>query len=439
MVTVMALGPHVSGGEGGESGSKARWVPIAWIVFLFISSFRFSGPRSVQAAVSGVASPENMAELAAYGVIGALAVIRLAFRTPRFHPVGVGLFASFAILAVASVLWSLTPLFTLTRAGQLLVVAALIAVSAGLWSDGSRSLERDWRQIWFSFLAISALFSLAALLWPNWHGARWSWPGLHTGTTSEYVALSAMVLLSMSVEQGWNPPRQLRRVLPLLFVVAIGLLLLTITRSSLFGFIVGAFAITWTGSKRRSDKRLLTLGAVIAVAAVGAAWFSQSLTEYLLRGQTADQFASLTGRTDLWSFAFQELNDAPILGFGYGAARVVLIEEFSWAGTGHNLWVEAALSLGLIGAALLTAVLGWIAVRGYGLQKSAPGPASNMGLGFIVATLVTGVASTAFALPGLNFATMGLVLAAVSVSRRHVTSNILTRTADTRSLEAAAP
>lgn len=417
MVALTDLNRTSESGEGSpaERGNPARWVPIAWIVLLFVSSFRFSGRRSVEAAVSGSASIENAVELAAYGFFGALALIRLVYRTPRFRVFGVAVFASFALLSVASVMWSLIPLFTLIRSSQLVVLAVLIAVSAGVWSEGERSMERDWTRIWLTYLAVAGVATVAAFLWPNWQSGRWSWPGLHTGTTSEYIAIGAMAMLSMMVERGWEVPRKLRRVLPLFFVVALVLLMLTVTRSSLFGFVAGSFLIVWTGSRIRSDRRLVLVGGLIAAVVAGVAWFSQSLVEYLLRGQTVDQFYTFTGRTDLWAFALSELNESPLLGFGYGAARVVLIDEFFWAGTGHNLWIEAALSVGVLGAVLLTVVLLWSAGRSVSLQRTDPGPASNFGLAFVTATLVSGFASTALALPGLNFAAAGLVLAGISV------------------------
>ena len=418
---MVALTDHdrSAGGEAPARRKTARWIPIAWIVLLFVSSFRFSGRRSVEAAVSGSASLENAVELAAYGFFGALALVRLVYRTPRFRAFGVAAFAAFTLLSVASVMWSLIPLFTLIRSSQLVVLAVLVAVTAGVWSDRTRSLHRDWTRIWLSYLAVAGVASVAAFIWPNWQAGRWSWPGLHTGTTSEYVAIGAMALLSMQVEHGWELSRRFRRVVPLLFIVSLVLLMLTITRSSLFGFVAGSFLIVWTGSRLRSDRRLVLVGGLIAAVVAGVAWFSESLVEYLLRGQTVDQFYTFTGRTDLWLFALGELNESPLLGFGYGAARVILIDEFFWAGTGHNLWIEAALSVGVVGAVLLTVVLLWIAGRSLSLQRTDPGPASNFGIAFVTATLVSGFATTALALPGLNFATAGLVLAGVSSLTRH--------------------
>ncbi|HSJ28845.1 MAG TPA: O-antigen ligase family protein [Acidimicrobiia bacterium] len=400
--------------DSGASRSVAPWIPVAWVVLLFVSSFRFTGQRSVNAAVSGSASIENAIELAVYAGIGFLAAVRLLWRTPRFAPFGVGAFFAFSLLSVASVLWSVIPLFTLIRSMQLVALAMLIAVTAGLWNEGVRQRDHDWTRVWLWYLGVAGVASIAAFLWPNWQKDRWSWPGLHTGTTAEYIAIAAMVLLSMWVEVGWRISPRFRRFVPFLFLVALTLLMLTITRSALFGFVAGAFLIVWTGSRLRADRRFAVVGGILAVAVAGLAWFSEALVEYLLRGQTVDQFYTFTGRTDLWAFALEQLNEAALLGFGYGSARVILIDEFFWAGTGHNLWIEAALSVGIIGAVLLTVVLAWMVFKALKFQRTEPGPSSSMALGFAAATLVSGFASTALALPGLNFAAAGIMLAALS-------------------------
>ena len=103
-----------------------------------------------------------------------------------------------------------------------------------------------------------------------------------------------------------------------------------------------------------------------------------------------------------------------VLRFGFGSARIVLIEAFGWAGTGHNLWIEAALSVGIVGAAVLTAVLAWMLGRAIVLQQRQPGPYSNLGLGFVVMILLTGIAGTVLALPGVAFSISGLLVAALT-------------------------
>jgi hypothetical protein len=195
--------------------SVARWIPLAWILLFFASSFRFTGHRDVNTAVTGVASLENAIELAIYGVFGALAGLRLLLRTPRFRPTGVFLLGAFSLLALASAMWSLIPLFTIVRAVQLVVLTLLVAVSAGLWSEGLRSFDRDWRRIWTVFLFLVLLFSVAGFIWPNWQSGRFAWPYLHTGTTSEYLAVASLVAMSMRFERGWGLRGWAMRLIPI--------------------------------------------------------------------------------------------------------------------------------------------------------------------------------------------------------------------------------
>jgi O-antigen ligase len=397
--------------------SVAPWIPLAWILFFFASSFRFTGHRDVHSAASGVASLENAIELAIYGVFGVLAGLRLLLRTPRFRPTGVFLLGAFSLLALASVMWSLIPLFTVVRAVQLVVLTLLVAVSAGLWSEGRRSFDRDWRRIWTVFLFLVFLFSVAGFIWPNWQAGRFSWPYLHTGTTSEYLAVASLVALSMRLERGWGLRRSTTRLMAVYFAGSLTLLILTITRSALFGFLVGALVLVATASRLRADVRLLVVAGLATLGVAAFAWFSEPLLEYVMRSQSTDQFFTFTGRTELWAFALDELQRSPLLGFGFGAARVLLIDRFFWAGTGHNLWIEAALSIGFVGAAVLTTLLLWALGRSVLLQRSVPSPVSNLGVGFITATLVIGFASTSLALPGLPFAVTGLVVAGLSVER----------------------
>jgi len=399
----------------------APWLPAAWVALFFISSFRFTGSRSVEAAVSGSASAENGMELAVFGAIGVVSALRLLFGIPKFRPAGIALLSLYSLLALASTTWSVITLFSLVRASQFVALSLFVAASASMWSSGQRSLESDWRRIWGTYLLIVVAASAAGFIWPNWQGpggARYSWPGIHTGTTGEYLALGAMVALSMLFEGGWNLRRRTRRLLPIFLIGAVVLLILTITRSALAAFLVGSTLVVARASRIRPDRKLILAGVFASVLVCAFAWFWEPLSEYLLRGQSVDQFTSLTGRVDLWAFALSEAQEAPFFGFGLGSARVVLTKAFFWGGVGHSLWIETILSIGLIGATLLTTLLVWMLIQTHLIQRIHPGPVSNLGFAYIAATLVWGISSSSLALPGLGLAVVGLILAAMSSSKR---------------------
>src|SRR5262249_34863499 len=67
---------------------------------------------------------------------------------------------------------------------------------------------------------------------------------------------------------------------------------------------------------------------------------------------------SFTGRTDIWQFAFDQLAQRPITGYGFlafwGTERVVygLGQSFTWASNAtdaHNAYVNLAVTVGIVG------------------------------------------------------------------------------------------
>jgi len=392
------------------------WIPVSWIVLLFVSSFRYSGFRDPGLAAAGVASPENALELAVYGVVGILAVTQWLGDRGRVHSLGIWLFIIFGTVAVTSSLWSTVPLFSIVRGGQVLVLALLVSVTARIWATRPEGAQEDWRRIWVAFIWLAVAFSVIGLLWQSWLGGRFTWPGLHPGTTAEYLGIGAVVALSMMIQRGWNISLRLRRLLPFIAIGMATLMFLTVTRSVMLAFLVAVpVTIIWSTFRRLDLRILATAWLVLTLVAAVVIWPTE-LFDFVLRGGTVDQLSTLTGRTELWAYAFETVGDSPIVGFGYGAGRLVLTERFPWSGTGHNLWVEASVSLGLVGALLVSAILVWIGIRAVRAQRSSPSPIGNVGLAVGTFVLVAGVAGVGFALPGFSQVVIALVVAGLSSS-----------------------
>jgi O-antigen ligase len=77
------------------------------------------------------------------------------------------------------------------------------------------------------------------------------------------------------------------------------------------------------------------------------------LAVFLLRGQTVDEFATISGRLGLWQAAVPIIMDSPFVGNGYLASRAVLQREVPWASYAHNGAVQSLLDLGVLGAILI--------------------------------------------------------------------------------------
>ena len=396
------------------SERRAAWIPAVWVVLFFVSNIRFTGSRDLSLAATGVASPENLMELAVYAIVGALALMLLLVVRTRPRSLGIALLATLGVLAVSSSLWSRVPIFSFVRGGQLVVVGVLTAATAAAWSGGRRNLESDWRSIWVGFVAVTGLATAVSLALGVSVGGRFTWPGHHPGVTAGIIAVATLACLSMLLEPGWRITGRLKRLLPLLVAAGVIALGLTVSRTAILGLTASIVVLFVSASRSRFDLRMLGISTLILVAGSTVAAFSEQVLRFVARGANLSELATITGRTELWAYALTVLGQSPIGGFGYGAGRLVLSEEIPWAGTGHNLWVEAGISLGLMGLVCVTALLAWSLVASTLLQRRAPGPVGNLSLALLVFEAIAAVTGSSFALPGTGLALVGLLIAAVT-------------------------
>jgi O-antigen ligase len=75
------------------------------------------------------------------------------------------------------------------------------------------------------------------------------------------------------------------------------------------------------------------------------------------------ELLSLTGRTRLFTVAYQLFLEHPFFGHGYHAARGIFLEQVHWAGHSHNVWVETAVNTGAVGLILVTLLVGLLVAR----------------------------------------------------------------------------
>ena len=160
------------------------------------------------------------------------------------------------------------------------------------------------------FAAVPALAAFA-LMWREGGWRRWLWFGL--------FALFGFVIYRMQSRGG-------------LFAAAAALVFLC-------GF---APRSRW----QSAVLLLLLVGLLVQPGIRGA------VGDYVMRGQDAEEFKSLTGRTEAWSGAWAAFKESPVLGSGNFADRLLL-------GThAHNAFIQALLIAGLAG--FVPYVLSWV-------------------------------------------------------------------------------
>ncbi len=351
-------------------------------------------------------------------LVGAACAAALArARRPGLRSAGLGLLAAYGGLALLSTLWSDVAIFSFVRGTQVVVVTLLALVSADAWRRGRRDLLRDWRWIWERLLLVVAALAVFGLLVPS-SASRWSWPGTHPVIAGAYLAISLVVGGSMLLERGWRPGRNQRRLLLAALAGFAVLMVVNATRSTLAAGAVAVAAVYLTRAARQADLRWLVLPGIGLLAASAATLYSDGLSGYVLRGQTVEQFATLSDRTSLWALAWELAQERLWFGGGYGVGRSLFPERFPWAGTAHSLWAEVAVDLGMVGLAAAAGLLGWALVTAWRLQRRSPGPVSNASLGALTVVAVASLAETGFTFPGVMLTCVGLAVAGLSAARR---------------------
>jgi hypothetical protein len=391
-----------------------RWIPVAWVVLLFVSNIKFQ-TRDPSLAASGQLSAENAIELVVYLLV-ALVVIAVWYHLrPQRTAISEWPVIAWPLFAVASASWSIIPLFTFVRATQLVVVgsfAILCLRLAGRQTELRSTVLRDSLR---AFIFLTGAMSVWGLLdRSTWLDNRFVWP---TGQHPILVGISVGAALILVVVGG-RPLTRLPLSLHSFMVVLFGLvLILCQSRSVLISTSVGLLASPWlTEGRRKYAARFVVFPSLLYGAFIIALFAGQSITEYLRRGESAQSLESFTGRTDLWSGALGQLSSHGqwLHGFGYGSSRVILVSIFSWGGEAHSALIELLLGVGVIGtgiALVSIAKVGYRALSDKHASDRVIGAAE--GAAFIY-LLIVGLVEAAFVVPGFSFVLLMLLFLSVS-------------------------
>jgi O-antigen ligase len=93
-----------------------------------------------------------------------------------------------------------------------------------------------------------------------------------------------------------------------------------------------------------------------------------SALEKVSRSGKIEEIYNLTGRTEVWEFVADQIARSPLIGYGYGCSRYVLARYPGSASDdfqplhAHNLWLDVAVTTGLIGVLLYAAMIAQQAV-----------------------------------------------------------------------------
>jgi O-antigen ligase len=116
------------------------------------------------------------------------------------------------------------------------------------------------------------------------------------------------------------------------------------SRGAIFGAAAAIlFAVVAANRLRKYALPFLIFGALVMLIIEPSGEVSSSVGTYLRRGQTEEQFRSMSGRTRAYKLAMDAFKDAPFLGRGNWADRMIIGEH------SHNSYIQALLNAGIIG------------------------------------------------------------------------------------------
>jgi O-antigen ligase len=307
--------------------------------------------------------------------------------------------AAWGTLATLSVAWSAAPRFSLSELrGE--VAYGLLAFA--IFFIAAARLAR-WRLWWIAI--VTGTLAVFALLVAQYSGVRLSRHPMDggAGPWSTHLVLVAPLLLAIAWPRPWGFDRG---------VVAkfAALLLLMIAAAATgnrivwaaFGAQLAVF-IAISGSMPAMDaaraamlRRLAVIAALAVVIGFAASVLERNEEHYRFDPSvTASIDRDL--RPKLWSVAWTEFRKAPWLGHGFG--REILKEKFLAVTPqvpnhpkmhhSHNMFSDIALQLGIVGLALILAMLAALAreYRGY-LRDARLAPLGVIGLALIAGFVV---------------------------------------------------
>jgi O-antigen ligase len=366
---------------------------LVGVVFFFVEhnvrTAQYEAFSPWSSAAGSLEAGHNVAKGLALGLIGLLGgylALRSDGRPLRFSGWLTALMLCYVGWLAASVLWSIDPGMSCRRLATLLffILGAVgfarqfrprdVALMAIVVGGGYLAVGVGTELALGTFHPWSPEYRFAGTIHPNAQGVQLA------------VLCLASFCLAAAATRG-------RTWLWACFAVGLVFLVLTKSRASCASLLI-AMAALWlaTASGRARALAALTTGLAVSTVALAASFsradVSDRLLEAVMLGRQ-EQSEGLTGRVPLWNELFGYVRARPLEGYGYMAFWTEkniedLSADMEWTlREAHNGYLETVLGVGLIGGAILLAVV----VVGLGRAAAGYRATGDPGLAFLLGLL----------------------------------------------------
>ncbi|MDK2743953.1 MAG: O-antigen ligase family protein [Nitrospira sp. BO4] len=269
----------------------------------------------------------------------------------------------YSLLAMLSSIYSISPIVSLWKGFEVLVFVTL-----GIYLTRYFTVIEDiqWgidlvgmAMLYFAASVIFSVILAPSLALPTSQGMSGSivsgaqsiMPAIYPNSVTQFAALLVSITLCQ-VLAGSE-----KRKIGLMATLGLGgiVLILGHSRTSIFAALIACSVILVMG--RHFLAAILTGLGVVFGMLIGA---REILASYILRGQTEQAFYGMTGRTSYWSEVWEVVLQAPLLGHGFYAQRIIL-SVFSV----DNTYLQILVGLGFVGLLVMLVPLGGVAYKLY--------------------------------------------------------------------------
>ncbi len=326
------------------ASSTPKWAALAWAL-LIINTLGSTGAKTV------IPLPRSVSQLVTMGSLMTAFVIALALNKhlrirPSAYLLLLTLLLLSSILASADLKEGAGALF---RCFRLTVFLSTLWLLTRWWDGGFGFVRSHIRTygIVLASVAVGLVVSPGNAM-PEEYGGRLSgavWP-LTPPQIGQYAAVISGLTLLL-----WFGRRTTWRSALIIVVPALALLLLTHTRTATLGLLAGLL-VAFLSMALTSARARKVFAWTAGIGGVGGLVLAGALQAWFLRGQSADNFSSLTGRAKVWDALLEAPRTTSEYIFGVG------LTDKSYDGLPiDNSWLAIYHEQGFVGIALVAGFL----------------------------------------------------------------------------------
>ena len=255
----------------------------------------------------------------------------------------------FAGWAAVSTFWSPLPPVTIGHAGDLIVLVMLAAVA------GFLSLEtEDYKRIFCHLTVIAMIMSLLLIVLNLGSILAAERPREYMQPNDMAKTAGAGLILLTCCHLMWRPKWTRNILVPAAGITAF---LVFAARSRTASILTPLVLMLICLRLRRAYTVVLIaaafgLFALVMPYSLAVAHVPDSIAAYMARGQSTEDLAGLSGRTEMWSIAWKSFQDSPLFGHGYyvmtSTGLFQVWGKLQWQ-TAHNAFLHIVTGLGLMG------------------------------------------------------------------------------------------